>query len=93
MSMRKRDHSLAQFAKKSFVSKCHLDTHFKRVHERDKPIRCQLCPVKFCFLSRLKLHIKTENIKDFKCPVCHKAFRRSNYVKQHFIKLVVHQKE
>ena len=71
--------------KKTFNLAVALHTHVKRMHNKIKNHRCQICEVRFASTSDLIGHIKRqhEGIKEFSCYSCEYAAVTSSDLKRH----------
>nr|CAD7427253.1 unnamed protein product [Timema monikensis] len=74
---------------KEFPKWAQLRRHIK-LHSEDKPYRCHLCSATFNVAVNLSLHEATHNVKDPRCPECHKRFNRIASLKAH---IMVHEQE
>ena len=67
------------------ISKQHLKTHIRSVHEKLKDYKCSHCNFATTQPQHLQLHIKSVRlkIKDQKCPYCDFTSTQRSHVKTH----------
>ena len=67
------------------ISKQHLKTHIRSVHEKLKDYKCSHCNFATTQPQHLQLHIKSVHlkIKDQKCPYCDFTSTQRSHVKTH----------
>ena len=70
---------------KTYADRYSLRYHL-RTHGIGRQIRCEYCNKSFSKPSRLEAHVKSHhnNIRDFKCSECGKAFKTRNHLSNHF---------
>jgi KRAB domain-containing zinc finger protein len=55
-----------------------MKKHIDNIHYGEKNFKCDLCPRKFQFPSRLKEHQRThQDEKQFECSICHATFNQN----------------
>ena len=69
---------------KSFVQFSSFQKH-SRVHNKERPYFCRLCPDTFTQISNLKRHIKIVHQKEkpFVCEICNEKFGTNSNLAQH----------
>ena len=68
----------------SFENNVYLVQHIRRVHDENKPNKCDKCDKSFVFKSELKRHQSTHGaVKQFSCDLCGKSFGRKYNLMRH----------
>lgn len=61
-----------------------LKTHINTDHLNELPFGCELCGVRFVYLTELRNHMYTHSqIKQFQCEKCSQSFVRKDFLKSH----------
>lgn len=60
--------------------------HVYSNHSLEKPFKCELCPMKFFFLSKRISHMGTHHPKEYKCFECKEQFDRAHLYIAHMQK-------
>lgn len=69
---------------KDFDDKDILKAHINTDHLDELPFGCELCGVRFVYLSELRTHMYTHSAtKEFKCEMCSQCFVRKDFLKSH----------
>ena len=73
-----------EFCPKMFTSKSSRDGHMNS-HTGAKPFKCTICKKGFSNNGNLSRHRNTHSAPKYKCPFCHKMFRRSSNCRAHWL--------
>lgn len=75
---------------KVFATPYTLKSHMK-LHNNDRPFKCDECGMGFALMSCLKTHMKCKHVgQTYRCQICGKALKSAHYLSIH---LLIHKKE
>ncbi|XP_060809248.1 zinc finger protein 16-like [Amyelois transitella] len=86
-----RDEVKCQHCSKTFVFRSAMMRHVRETHMQEKNAVCGICGWRAFSECRLQKHMtKHSNERNFKCPLCDKAFKTKKTMMQHYNN--IHQK-